>query len=50
MVEVISLFLLSMFILVFAPFKLFPDRMESYGTYLAGIAAILAVFKSEIRH
>lgn len=45
MLEVVSIAIFSLFVLVFAPFKFFPDKMDGYGTYLAGVAAILAVFK-----
>lgn len=45
MIEVISILILSFIVLIFAPFKFFPDKMDGYGTYLAGVAAILAVFK-----
>lgn len=34
-----------LFIIVFAPFQFFPDKMEGYGSYLTGLAAIGAALK-----
>lgn len=45
MFEVISILFVFLFVLVIAPFKFFSDKMDEYGTYLAGVAAILAVLK-----
>jgi len=38
-------FLLLVFLLVVAPFGMFPEEMEDYGTYLTGLAAIGAALK-----
>jgi hypothetical protein len=41
----IGLILLFIFVAIIAPFSFFPDKMNDYGTFLAGLAAILAVLK-----
>lgn len=41
----VGFIILFIFVAIVAPFSFFPDRMNDYGTFLAGLAAILAVLK-----